>query len=56
MILSIPIFGENIELIIESTLEFYHNNDTFMVNFWQSLAKIAQTVESEEEINQPHNM
>ena len=49
MILSIPIFGENIELIIESTLEFYHTNETFMVNFWQSLARIAQSVEGEEQ-------
>jgi len=37
MILSIPIFGEHIEIIIESTLEFYNTDINFMLNFWTSL-------------------
>ena len=41
MLLTIPIFGNHIELIIESTLEFYHKNDSFMMNFWNDLASVA---------------
>jgi hypothetical protein len=47
MILSIPLFGSHIELIIESTLEFYHTNQMFMLNFWTSLGQLAQISETE---------
>ena len=30
MILSTPIFGKNIDMIIDSLLEFYYNDNLFM--------------------------
>ena len=37
MIMSIPIFEDNIELILESSLEFYFENEIFMIHFWDRL-------------------
>jgi hypothetical protein len=46
MILAIPIFGDHVELIIESTLEFFNKNSPFMHNFWTDLGVIARFKES----------
>lgn len=46
LIICSPIFGEHISLIIDSTLEFYNKNQTFMLNFWESLNQLGQLDEN----------
>ena len=32
-------------------LEFYHENEIFMINFWSSLSRLAQISEKTESVN-----
>jgi hypothetical protein len=49
MIMAIPIFGQNIDLIITSSLEFYSSDYQFMMYFWESLQKLACIQEAHKE-------
>ena len=51
MLLSSPIFEKNIDMIMDLMLEFYYNDNTFMLNVWNSLIKIASIEEKNESIN-----
>ena len=39
--MAMPIFGDHLKLILDSMLEFYNDNQTFMINFWSSLGRLA---------------
>ena len=51
MLLSSPIFEKNIDMIMDLMLEFYYNDNTFMLNVWNSLIKIASIEEKNKSIN-----